>query len=123
VSNIDSKQASNAQKKSSCAIRLLRIVKVPSTFSTTSTRCRHQLGLRRLLQIASRYSGSNQYGGVVVVGMLADEVDHLAIAVGGLSGVAARLVHHSEVVPAEPRVTLHRSLAFSNGRTTFSPAC
>jgi AraC-like DNA-binding protein len=31
------------------------------------TCCRHQLGLRRLLQIASRYSGSNQYGGVVVV--------------------------------------------------------
>jgi hypothetical protein len=39
-------------------------------------------------------------GGVVVVGMLADEVDHFAIAVGGLSGVAARLMHHSEAVPA-----------------------
>jgi uncharacterized protein with PhoU and TrkA domain len=32
--------------------------------------------------------------------MLADEVDHLAIAVGRLSAVAARLVHHSEAVPA-----------------------
>ena len=39
-------------------------------------------------------------GGVVVVGMLADEVDHLAIAVGRLAAVAARLVHHSEPVPA-----------------------
>jgi len=36
----------------------------------------------------------------LVVGMLADEVDHLAIAVGRLSAVAARLVHHSEAVPA-----------------------
>jgi hypothetical protein len=32
--------------------------------------------------------------------MLADEVDHLAIAVGSLSAVAARLMHHSEAVPA-----------------------
>ena len=40
------------------------------------------------------------HGGIVVVGMLADEVDHLAIAVGGLSAVTARLVHHSEAVPA-----------------------
>jgi hypothetical protein len=40
VSNIDPKQASNAQdrfKKSSWAIRLLRVVKVRPTFSTTST--------------------------------------------------------------------------------------
>jgi hypothetical protein len=46
VSNIDSKQASNAQdrfKKSSCVVRLLRIVKVPSTFSTTSTHIRRSL--------------------------------------------------------------------------------
>ena len=40
------------------------------------------------------------HAGVIVVGMLADEVDHLAIAVGRLSAVAARLVHHSEAVPA-----------------------
>ncbi len=39
-------------------------------------------------------------GGVVVVGMLADEFDHLAIAVGRLSVVAAHLVHHSEPIPA-----------------------
>jgi hypothetical protein len=37
---------------------------------------------------------------IVVVGMLTDEVDHLAIAVGRLSAVAPRLVHDSEVVPA-----------------------
>src|SRR5260370_30250674 len=37
---------------------------------------------------------------IIVVGMLADDVDHLAIAVGRLSAVAARLVHHSEAVPA-----------------------
>ncbi len=36
---------------------------------------------------------------IIVVGMLADEVDHLAIAAGRLSAVAARLVHHSEAVP------------------------
>jgi hypothetical protein len=40
------------------------------------------------------------HGGVVVVGMVADEVNHLTIAVGRLSAVAARLVHHSEAVPA-----------------------
>jgi hypothetical protein len=27
------------------------------------------------------------------------------------------------LIDGEPKVTLHRSLAFSNGRTTFSPAC
>jgi uncharacterized protein with PhoU and TrkA domain len=40
------------------------------------------------------------HAGIVIVGMLADEVDHLAIAVGRLSAVAARLVDHSEAVPA-----------------------
>src|ERR1700733_11809514 len=39
-------------------------------------------------------------GGIVVVGMLADEVDHLAIAIGRLSAVTARLVHYSEAIPA-----------------------
>jgi hypothetical protein len=34
--------------------------------------------------------------GVVVVGMLADGVDHLAIAIGRLSAVAARLVQGFE---------------------------
>jgi hypothetical protein len=45
ILNIDSMQASNAQdsfKKPSCAIRLLRVGKVPPTFSTTSTKSRHE---------------------------------------------------------------------------------
>src|SRR5260370_6431875 len=36
---------------------------------------------------------------VIVVGMLADAVDQLAIAVGRLSAVATRLVHHSAAIP------------------------
>jgi len=39
------------------------------------------------------------HGSVVVVWVLADEVDHHTIAVGRLSAIAARLVHHSEPVP------------------------
>jgi hypothetical protein len=41
-----------------------------------------------------------EHSGVVAVGMLADEVDHNAVAVGCLSAVAARLVDYSEAVPA-----------------------
>jgi hypothetical protein len=40
------------------------------------------------------------HAGVVAVGTLANEVDHLAIAVGRVAAVAARLVHHAEPVPA-----------------------
>ena len=40
------------------------------------------------------------HASVVVVGMAADEVDHLAIALGRLPAVAARLVDHSEAIPA-----------------------
>jgi uncharacterized protein with PhoU and TrkA domain len=36
---------------------------------------------------------------IVVVGVGADEVDDLAVAVGGLLIVASRLVDHSELVP------------------------
>src|ERR1700722_3618900 len=38
--------------------------------------------------------------GLVVVGVLPDECDHLAVTVGSLPAVAARLVHHSEAIPA-----------------------
>src|SRR5271168_574692 len=38
--------------------------------------------------------------GLVVVGVVPDECDHLAVTVGGLPAVAARLVHHSEAIPA-----------------------
>jgi hypothetical protein len=38
--------------------------------------------------------------GVVVVGVLPDERDHLPIAVGGLSVLATGLVHHAEAVVA-----------------------
>jgi hypothetical protein len=38
--------------------------------------------------------------GLVVVGVVPDECDHLAVTVGSLPGVAARLVHHSESIPA-----------------------
>ena len=50
--------------------------------------------------LSTSLANCSTHGGVVVVGMLADEVDHLAIAVGRLSAVAARLVHHSEPIPA-----------------------
>jgi hypothetical protein len=51
-----------------------------------------------------RIESGNQLGkvfdhaGVVTIGMVVDEVDHLAIAIGCLSAVAARLVHHSQAV-------------------------
>ena len=38
--------------------------------------------------------------GVVVVGMLPDELDHLAIAVGSLAVFATGLVHHAEAIIA-----------------------
>ena len=38
--------------------------------------------------------------GVVVVGVLPDERDHLPIAVGGLSVLTTGLVHHAEAVVA-----------------------
>ena len=38
--------------------------------------------------------------GLVVVGVVPDECDHLAVTVGSLPAVAARLVHHSEAIPA-----------------------
>src|SRR5882672_2575881 len=38
--------------------------------------------------------------GLVVVGLVSDECDHLAVTVGSLPAVAARLVHHSEAIPA-----------------------
>ncbi len=38
--------------------------------------------------------------GVVVVGMLPDERDHLPVAVGGLSVFTTGLVHHAEAVVA-----------------------
>jgi hypothetical protein len=37
---------------------------------------------------------------LVVVGVVPDECDHLAVTVGSLPAVAARLVHHSEAIPA-----------------------
>ena len=37
--------------------------------------------------------------------------------------IVAMAAQRSSLPGIEPRVTLHRSLAFSNGRTTFSPAC
>jgi hypothetical protein len=37
---------------------------------------------------------------VGVIGVLAQEVEHLPVAVGGLPAVAPRLVHHAEPVPA-----------------------
>src|SRR6202045_1745443 len=38
--------------------------------------------------------------GLVVVGVVPDECDHLAVTVGSLPAVAARVVHHSEAIPA-----------------------
>src|SRR6202050_3434556 len=38
--------------------------------------------------------------GLVVVGVVPDEGDHVAVTVGSLPAVAARLVHHSEAIPA-----------------------
>jgi hypothetical protein len=40
------------------------------------------------------------HASVLVVGIAADEVDHLAIAFGRLSAIAARLVDHSKAIPA-----------------------
>ena len=53
--------------------------------------------------------------GVVVVGALPDERDHLPIAVGGLSVLATGLMHHAEAVVAvvdfgEPRLEVAGSL-------------
>jgi hypothetical protein len=57
-------------------------------------------GRDRRIESADELGELPDHAGIVAVGMLADEVDHLAIAVGRLSAVAARLVHHSEAVPA-----------------------
>ena len=53
--------------------------------------------------------------GVVVVGVLPDERDHLPIAVGGLSVLTTGLMHHAEAVVAvvdfgEPRLEVAGSL-------------
>jgi hypothetical protein len=37
--------------------------------------------------------------GVVTIGMVADKVDHLTTAIGCLSVIGPRLVHHSAAVP------------------------
>jgi hypothetical protein len=74
--------------------------RAPSPSVSDGVARRGRFSSRRRIEPFDESGELSEHAGIVVVGMLTDEVDHFAIAVGSLSVVAVRLVDHTEAVPA-----------------------